>query len=353
MKKIICALLTVIMLFSLLSLASCGKNDGTPSGMQLVMGGEDVGYYFYGPEEWVVANLGDIGCTYASKVDLSSMTFVKTEGFAGGIEAYFESEKTKFPYEITVNVNGESCNFGNALKPAKKYVYTYTYKEISYTTMQIFVEQGEDSYIFTYTANNVESVGGKTYYERYLEKVSAVIEAFKFTNAVAGEKEEPSYEKDADGYILVTDSTLAGFKMYVPDTYKVDISSSFVSVSNIDGANVTMSQATYTGVYIDDYWQARKDSINAFADKITDPDTNDIVSSLKEIVTKKQIKLDGTNWAIAFEYTYRLDGVDYHVYQVLIVESSVNGYVFTYTATEDKYDSYLGDAESILNKIEY
>ena len=73
MKRILAALLALIAIFSTLALTSCGKNDGAPDGMQLVRGGADVGYNFWGPEEWVVANVGDISCTYASKIDMSSM----------------------------------------------------------------------------------------------------------------------------------------------------------------------------------------------------------------------------------------------------------------------------------------
>ena len=169
MKRIISALLVLVIMICSLGLTSCGKNDGAPDGMQLVMGGDNLGYYFYGPEEWVVANVGNIGCTYASKVDLSSMTFVETEKPEGSVSDYFESEKAKFPYEISVSANGEDCLFGNATGTAKKYIYTYTYKDISYTCMQIFVENSGRFFIFTYTANNTDYSDDKTYYpEHYI-----------------------------------------------------------------------------------------------------------------------------------------------------------------------------------------
>ena len=67
MKRIISILLVFITLISSLLLTSCKKDDGTPDGMRLVMGDESLGYYFYGPEEWTVANVGNIACTYVSK----------------------------------------------------------------------------------------------------------------------------------------------------------------------------------------------------------------------------------------------------------------------------------------------
>jgi hypothetical protein len=347
MKKLLTALLTLVMIINLLAMTSCSGADGAPDGMELVKGGESDGYYFYGPEEWVIANLGDIGCTYASKIDTSSMSFAQSEKPTTTIEEYFESEKAKLPYEIEVSVNGESCNFGNADSIATKYVYTYTYKEISFTTMQIFVTHSERFYIFTYTASNIDYRDEKTYYEYYLDKVSATIDAFKFTAKTEKENKDPEYVRDHEGYILVSDKTLSGFDMYVPDSYKVDYSTGIVSVSNQEGASISMTQLTYTGVTFLDYWQARIDSINAFANgtcKGVRPLDKDGI---------EDVSLPGTNRAKAYEYTYTLDGKDYHVYQVIIIQSGVNGYVFTYTAEEQFYEKYLAEATLVLKKIEY
>lgn len=341
MKRLLAAFIALITLFSVLSMTAC-QDNGAPDGMQLVRGGEDVGYNFFGPEEWVVANFGDISCTYASKIDMSSMTFAKAEKPAGTIAEYFESEKTKFPYEINVSVDGEDCNFGNASKIAKKYVYTYTYKDFSYTCMQIFVLNSDRFYIFTYTASNAERGDGKSYYEYYLDKVTATIDAFEFTGTPTGTNAGADYERDNDGYILISDKTLAGFKMYVPESFKVDYSSSLVSASHSDGTNMTMAQATYTGVQSKDYWEARKENINAFAN-----------NSVTEIEVGKQINLPDTKWALSYEYTYVFEGVTYHVYQVQIVASATTGYVFTYTATEELYNTHLAEMEKVLNKFEY
>lgn len=348
MKRILAILLLLtVMISSLLTLTSCSQDDGAPDGLALVKGGENVGYYFYGPEEWVVANVGDIACTYASKIDMTSMTFVETKKPEGSVAEYFESEKTKFPYEISVSVNGESCTFGNADTLATKYVYTYTYKDISYTCMQIFVTNSDNFYIFTYTANNVAYSDEKTYYQFYLEKATAVIDAFKFTEKTSTEENKPEYERDADGYILVSDKTLTGFTMYVPESYKVDYSTAIVSVSNEDGANITMSQLTYTGVTFLEYWQTRMDNINAFAggtcQGVRPLDKDNI----------ETVIIEGVNNAKAYEYTYTYEGIGYHVYQVIIIENGVNGYVFTYTAEETVYEKHLEDAKSVLFKVEF
>lgn len=341
MKRLLAAFIALITLFSVLSMTAC-QNDGAPDGMQLVRGGEDVGYNFWGPEEWIVSNYGGIACTFASKIDMSSMTFVESEMPSGTIAEYFESEKTKFPYEISVSVNGEDCNFGNANKIAKKYVYSYTYKDFSYTCMQIFVLNSNRFYIFTYTASNAERSDGNSYYEYYLDKVTSVIEVFEFTGEPTGADTSKDYKRDSDGYILISDKTLAGFEMYVPDSFKVDYASSLVSASHSDGTNMTMSQATYTGVQSKDYWEARKENINAYAN-----------NSVVEIEVGKQIELEGTKWALAYEYTYVFEGVTYHVYQVQIVASATTGYVFTYTAAEQLYETHFEEMKKVLDKFEY
>ena len=352
MKKILSAILALVIMISAFSLTACKKNDGAPDDMRLVKGADDVGYYFYGPEEWVVANIGNIACTYASKVDTSSMTFVETGDITGDVKEYFKNEIDKFPYEITITTDGESCLFGADGRTATKYVYTYEYQGYSYSCMQIFVENGGRHYIFTYTAGNAEYKDGKSYFEFYLEKVTKSIENFKFVDKVPTDTPVTEYERDADGYILVSDKTLSGFNMYVPDSYKVDFSSVMVSVTHSDGTNMNMSTATYTGVTNEDYWNARKESLNAVIDK-TQNENGEQISTLKEIKTAEKVTLSGVNWALAYEYTYTLDGVDYHVYQVLIVEGTVNGYVFTYVAEEDHYAEHHSEMQKVLEKITY
>ena len=352
MKRIIATLMALITLFGVLAMTSCGNKDGAPKGMQLVKGGDDVGYKFFGPEEWVISNYADIGCTYVSKIDMSSMTFVETEKPAGTVAEYFESEKLKFPYEITVSVNGDACNFGNAYS-ANKYVYTYTYKELSYTCMQIFVTHGERFFIFTYTASNAKKNGGDlSYYEYYLEKVQATIEAFQITDKT-GTPSTPEYKTDADGYKLISDKDLAGFLMYVPASFNADHSSAMVSATHQDGSNVNMSRTTYTEVSSQAYWEARRKNIEAYADKVTNED-GELVSTLIQIGDEPtQLRLADTKWALAYEYTYVYEGVKYHVYQVHIVQSATDGYVFTYIAKEENYETHLAEIEKVLNKITY
>ena len=366
MKKILAALLALITIFSVLSLTACsGSEDGVPDGMQLVKGGEDVGYYFYGPEEWVVANVGDIACTYVSTLDNSSMTFVETEKPTVSIDEYFASEMADFPYEITLTESEDRrCLFGDAEGPAYKFVYSYEYpikdtsseenlyKNVGFTCMQIFVEHGGRFYIFTYTAANEVYTSGTSYYSYYLDKVTASIDAFKFVDKT-GSSETTDYEKNDEGDLLVSDKVLAGFDMYVPATYSVDVSSALVSVSK-SGVNITVSEMTDNVSDQESYWILRSEDVKKIADKTTD-ENGQTTPIFTEITVGQSVDAGNADMAAAYEYTYALDGVSYHVYQILYRVGSFSPklYVFTYTATEDCYSTYLAEAISIFGKIEY
>ena len=373
MKRIFAALLALATLFSLLTLTSCKKNDGVPDGMQLVRGGADVGYNFWGPENWIISNYGNISCTYVSSADKSSITFTEAEMPEVSVAEYFESEAEKFAYGITVNpdANGVDCNFGNAIKPAKKYVYTYDYnhysagvnEKVSYTCMQIFIVHEGRFYIFTYTAANTPRRGGDTsYYDYHLERVQKVIDEFRFIEKSSSTSAQ-EYEKDADGYMLISDKVLSGFKLYVPANYTVNFSSGTVVASAEDGANVAMSTLSYSAGNTEDYWYVKKESIKLIADKIVD-DNGEEISSFKAMTHLNdkgeptevfEVTVGNAKIARAFEYTYSLDGVEYHVYQVLMRKGGMldkNVYTLTFTATGASYESHLAELQNILNKIE-
>ena len=355
MKRITSMLLLITTVFLLFSAVGCSKKDSAPEGMQLAKGGADDAYSFYVPEEWEVANLGNVACAYASRVDTTSMTFTEAKKPEGTVREYFEDEKLKFPYEITVTLDGESCSFGNADKLALRYVYTYAYKDVEYTCMQIFVENGGHFYIFTYTANNKERDQDKTYYEFYLDKVTATIDAFVFNDNQPIEGSKTEYEKDADGFILVSDKRIAGFSMYVPESYTVDYSSALVSVSRGE-VNITMSESTYPASNVTEYWNKRKEDLEAIVDRIPAQSGEGTVSSFKWEIDAP-VKVDGGNAddAIAHEYSYILDGKEYRVYQVLLRKGTLGGkvYVFTYTASPDAYSASFEEMKTIFGKIEF
>ena len=154
--------------------------------------------------------------------------------------------------------------------------------------------------------------------------------------------------------MLVSDKKLSGFKMYVPESYKVDYSSAFVSVSK-QGINITMTETTYPANTQSEYWEKRRSDIEAFADKIPATNTEGNVSSFAEIKAPEKVDSGNADAAVAYEYSYRLDGIEYRVYQLLLRKGKLGGkvYVYTYTATTDCYDAGLEEAKAIFGKIEF
>ncbi|MBR2343889.1 MAG: hypothetical protein IKA64_06530 [Clostridia bacterium] len=340
MKKIIkCALFLALILGALASMLSCSSDDGVPEGMQLLRAEEGEGYCIYAPKEWRVANQGDIACAYVSTVDNSSISFTRGEK-PESLSDYFRAEAAKLPFEITLSVEGEAINFGNATA-AYRYVYDYTYKDYGFRTMQVFVYNGDDFYIFTFNSYARERTEGESYFGFYMEKVNAVMESFRFTEKKDDWRTPAEYESDGDGYLLISDKAIAGFKLFVPESFVPDYSSGIVSATHADGTNINMSKATYTGVTYEDYFADRKADLEALSG-----------GEVTLITEGELISVSGATWARAYEYTYTLFGKEYHVYQAMIVKG-YNGYVFTYSASGELYAEHLDEAMRAIEKIRF
>ena len=336
MKKTVSLILIVCCLAGLLS---CGKSSDIPEGMQLVRGGEDVGYYFYSPEEWTVANQGSVSATYASNVDSSSATYVEVSMPQSTVEEYFEQSLREFPELPTIVTPLHDITFGNA-DSAKMVEYDHEYSSHKFRTMQIFVKYGERFGIFTFNAP-LESITSKdlTQYEYYKEKRDKMIASFKFTaKADADIKEDAEY--DEEGFRLVSDKKISKFSLYLPKEFEVEYSSGMVSAALPDGSNVNMSRATSTGVVVNDYWENRKEELS------------NIVTDINVISENVPTTLGNSSRAFAYEYTFVYNGTTYHVYQVLAV-TTFNGFVFTYTAKDSNYEEHLTTVEKIAKKVEF
>ena len=328
-----------------MALTSCKKGDGSPEGMQLVRGGDELGYYFYAPEEWTVANRGGIAAAYASKVssDRTSVTFVKSEAPEGTVEEYFNSYKDAYPAPITVTSPVAKAKLGNA-SSAYSVSFEYTSSDTLIKSMQIFAFRGEDFYIFTYTSFGNERAEGESYYDFYLkEKIVKVIDSFKFVDK-NGEVTEPKeeYEVDADGYKLISDKRLCGFELYVPADYEVNFSSGMVVAFDGDGRSINAAEPSYAASNFDEYWENRKKSLSDIVDNL----------SFNEEDIKVPVEHPEARGAASYEYSYKMNGVKYRVYQVIMV-SLTRSYVFTYTAEDSLYEDGLADAKKALMKFRF
>ena len=356
MKKLFCVLLVII---SIIGLTSCG-GDGAPEGMQLVAGGEDLGYYFYAPEEWTVSNLGSVKAAFVSNLDTTSVSFTELnkEDFEKPdvnmsddvyfFDHFFNDTKSEFPSDTEYLLCGEAMTFGNGDEKADKavkYTYSYTYDGHKFGFMQILLSHESSYYIFTYTAMLEEKADGQTRYDYYLEKLQGIIESFRFINKTSTDEGAPEYERDGDGYILASEKKLAGFELYLPDAYKVDYSSAIVSATREDGTNISLTKATKTGLTAEQYWTNRKEELSS------------IVGEITVISENASTKLgNNSQWAFAYEYTYEFDGETYHVYQINAVDGPLlfaKGYCFTFTAKEENFTKYADELQKIIEKVKF
>ncbi len=364
-------LISLAVLTIICGMVSCTNNEeDVPDGLQIVRISKEDGYKLYGPEGWIVANDGDIAASYVSKINRTSITFVKAETPEGSIEEYFESEKAKFAYEIEVLEPNKSTKFGNA-KKAASYVYTFEYEEGDKTmdaaVMQIFIEHGEDFYIFTYTSTYTgydSPADEDSEYQKYLGIVREAIDAFEFTEKSAESKEDaPSGSKE---YVLVSDKTVSGFELYLPADLQVVMSSTQVTAKLSDKANITLTKPAITDVSPIDYMRMRKSELRDIFGEVTDIKleyVKEFTDSQKKTHEDSLAKFDVDVTAdpdikmgnlekenmLAYEYSYEYNGRVYRVYQIIGI-STFNGYVFLYTATEDEFKTHLDTVDKILEK---
>ena len=382
MKKTISLILLIAVLASALCvLGSCsGGEDDVPKGMQLVKGGEDVGYYFFGPEEWVIANQGEIAVTYVSSVDYSSVSFTESDvnynligtgdnPYLNGVQNAFSAAEDgyrKEPFsDYELKINCESATFGNADK-AFKYVFNYTYLDKPYTCMQIFVGFNGASYIFTFNASAKEySEEDGSYYQFYLnEKVQPIIDNFKFVEKSNTDKEPIVYPTDDEGNLLVSEKSKCGFKLWVDPEYKVDFASGMVSVTNDNGANITVSKLINSSISIKENFLERCELLSYVSDRRVNQETG-VEEADFDVILGVQKKDDGTEYmqlvdvscarsAALVEYRYTIGAQSYRVYQVYLVKGyfDVKAFVFTFTCPEEIFEEEIVKAKNILADLE-
>jgi len=357
MKKIILLLLTAII--CAFALVSCNE-ESAPEGLQVVAISEEDGFKFYGPDGWTVVNdfFNPEYRVYATKLtgrSKTSLTFVEAPMPDEELNQYFKDSIATFPesFKVTVKKEVTKTTFGNASE-AYNCVYTYKYTEYDYTVakyvekdmtcMQYFIKHGGRFYIFTYTAYGTPDDEAADY-QKYLSLVNDCVKNFLFTER-GDAPAAPKYEKDEDGYSLISNPAHAGFSLYVPEGFVCNYSSATVSATHSDGSNINMSEATMTGnrMTVSDYWKIRKEELSK------------IVGEITEIKVNEPTEVGNANYAFSFEYTFVYNGETYHVYQVLAVEGFFlfqDGYVFTYTAKEANYTTHIDSIETALEKVDF
>lgn len=366
MKKFTALLLILVSIIPMLF--ACSNSEGeVPEGLRICFDNPKGGYIFYAPEGWTVINSGDIGAAKVSRINDTSITFTEIKMPDVSVAEYFEKSLSDLPEVIysTINtvVKDKECAFGNASGEAYKYVYTYKYKDTDYACMQIIVIESGRAFLFTYTSHG-DVTDESSDYQRYLPQVQSCIDAFKFVDRV--DSAPAVFEKDDEGYNLVSEMAKCGFSLYLPEDYELIYNDGFVRAKISDSANITLTKATETNVGILDYLKSRKDALTSISSDFTDikialateidPEREvfknwkfDVMAVQDEDITFGNLDKNGI---ISYEYKYTYNEKVYHVYQIMGVDDR-NGYVFTYTALDGEYETHLEEIMKIIGKVTF
>lgn len=360
MRRFLAIALSLICIFAL---ASCAGGDDAPEGLQLADDNKAEGYTFYAPEGWTVSNRDGVSAAFATSLNRASITFTRADAPTVTLKEYFDTSIKKLPFEVNITKDGEKCTFGNSAD-AYKYIYTYKYDGKDVVCMQILVTYGERFYIFTYTSYGDPS-SETSDYRIYLEPVQLAIDNFAFKTP-EGESTKTEYPKDSDGYCLVSDEKIAGFELYLPESYTVVDNAAIVTASISGGANISITKTSVSNVSVLTYLENRRAELSLISSSVkdikvsvpkavdTESDffknwTMDVLPELDESTVFGNLSYSSI---VAYEYTYEFAGSTYHVYQVLGIDSW-NGYVFTYTARESEFAEHLEEIKTILKKVKF
>ena len=112
-----------------------------------------------------------------------------------------------------------------------------------------------------------------------------------------------------------------------------------------DGAAITVSEATSTGVAVNQYYEDRKSVLAS------------IYSDFTEIAPLREIPFANAREVCVASYCYKdKAGTTYKVYQVIAVAGPLlaqKGYVLTFTAPADVYDSHADELDKMMEKFSF
>lgn len=342
MKRIISLLLIITTLAVMLVSCSKDKSDGNiPEGMQICAEGD--GYTFYVPKEWTVQpSVSGIDCAYVSSADKSCVTLAKTTLPDGkSIEEYWEENvdglKKYDSFEITLAA--ERTDFGNS--NSVRYEYRFKDGETEYGAVQCFCLDGNRLYILTYLAPMTKKYTGATYYEENLEAAFSAIENF----TLDGKKAEDTLtsfedEKTPDGMMLVSDTRIVKYKLYVPKNYVIDIQSGYTGV-HPEGSTSSVS------VF---YSVPKANTIDAYAEELKEK-YSELYDNFEQVGEPRIVDVAKTK-GVLYEFCGSYNGKNVKFSQLFIINGSYV-YTLTYTATEEEYGNYYDDFVKVIDSFDF
>ncbi len=335
MKRLICLLLTLLML---LPLVACAKSD-VPSGYQLVSYNSDP-FKLYVPGTWTDNSSSSIASAYYSndnRIMVSATSALKDEA-KSLLEAVNDVEKDlseKLTSYERVGEITETTLGGNAAYRLEYFAVIPAKDETSKPDQMKFCS------ILAYYDNclvNLTYCALSLYYADRYADFENIISYFTFKTPTY---EPPVTSEDGKEYVLITNEKHV-YKFYVPATWHVPenmtVPNAYVALLDGDRSNVSLME------YVSDYETGTGEQYwETFKKHFEDP--------IEVISTDKNAKL-GKYDAFAVEYKTTTDGETYQVKQIFLTTSNVI-YILTYTSTEEFYERHLGEVAKMAEMFEF
>lgn len=165
-----------------------------------------------------------------------------------------------------------------------------------------------------------------------------------------------------DGYKSASNDRV-DYSLYVPADWVVDTAPesqlTAARVSEYDSSNISMTAyVDEDGDYksVDEYWETYKETLSGVFDKKAN-EQGDRVSTFTVVKPSENAESDGENCllggagAVKYVYTATMGGIELKYMQVIALKNSTF-YIFTYTASADKYseDTVSGILENFKFK---
>lgn len=344
------ALFLLLCLLLPLCLTGCGEVTAGASGLETPQGMQDatrVGqdFAFFIPSGWAVDH--STGISIATPSTFSTVN-VTAASFASSLSAeeYFKQSEDEIAAKFTDFAMVDEQPVTLIMDEAAAVCYTYTGKYYTGTEMQqsLYITRKDGRlYVLTYTASVEEA-------DSYRNQVKAIVDCFRFLTPTDSETPTPSpVEGDApDGMRDIANSAINAYRFFIPEEWVTDmqtgITSAYVSESDRSSVSLTCTYPQNSAIRsIKDYWDALQTSYkNLYTDYR-------IISEQKESDAPTEIGgYDGAKYVFAGES----GGVSYRVMQIFFVRGSYI-YTFTYTATEENYETHLPTVEKIVSEIRF
>ncbi len=329
MKRLICLLLTLLML---LPLVACAKN-GVPSGYQLISYNSDP-FNLYVPGTWTNNSASSITSAYYSNDNRILVSAVSTiwdtsSSLAEAVDTVEKDLMEKLDgYERAGEIT-ETTLGGNAAYKLEYFSVIAAKDETSEPERMkfcsIFAYYEEYLIQLTYCARAL------FFADRY-EDFENILSYFTFK---APTFEPPVAGDDGKEYVMITNEKHV-YKFYVPSDWNVPsdmtVPNAYVALADGDRSNVSLMEYVSdsdTGT-AEQYWET-------FKKHFKDP--------IELIATDKNAKL-GKYDAFAAEYRTTTNGNTYHIKQIFLTTSNVI-YILTYTSTDEFYERHLPEVDKM------